>query len=201
MMRKAEMLFLQTNELSNAIKLAERTYILQSKIQDPNYWAVLAQLFVFRGDIPAAESIFVQRFSSIKWVDAFYRTLIYSTSHECSKAEAYLDTVLNAAFDNLKIFVLYPTAECHFDVRQFDRAMVLLSQLQKFYSNNAGYRALYYPRSFYLLGKIYEKKGDKKLAVENFEKFLNLWKDADKNLPELIDAKSRLTKLKGIASK
>ncbi len=57
-----------------------------------------------------------------------------------------------------------------------------------------------YPQGFYLLGKIYEKKGDSELAITNYEKFLDLWKDADKDLPDLIDAKERLAKLKSISS-
>ncbi|MBI3005486.1 MAG: protein kinase, partial [Ignavibacteriales bacterium] len=161
-MAKAIMLILQRNDVKGAVKLAERTYSL-SGIEDPNYWGQLAQLHVFRGDIPAAENIFVKRFSSIKWVDAFFRTIIYSTNHECSKAEAYLDTVLNAAFDNLKIFVLYPTAWCLFEAGQMDKAIGLLKQIPKLYSNNSGHRAVFYPKSLYSLGKIYEKKGDKKL--------------------------------------
>ncbi len=55
------------------------------------------------------------------------------------------------------------------------------------------------PRGFYLLGKIYEKKGDQKLAIENYERFLDLWKEADEDLPDLMDAKARLAKLKGVA--
>ena len=49
--------------------------------------------------------------------------------------------------------------------------------------------------SFLLLGKIYEKKGDTQLAIENYEKLLDLWKDADEDLPDLIEAKTRLAKL------
>ncbi|MBI3006071.1 MAG: tetratricopeptide repeat-containing protein [Ignavibacteriales bacterium] len=82
-----------------------------------------------------------------------------------------------------------------------DKAIGLLKQIPKLYSNNSGHRAVFYPKSLYSLGKIYEKKGDKKLAMENYEKFLTLWKEADKDLPELIDAKARLAKLKGIALK
>ena len=62
-------------------------------------------------------------------------------------------------------------------------------------------RAIYFPKSFYLLGKIYEKKGDNQLAIQNYEKFLDLWKDADKDLPDLIDAKKRLAKLKEMSNK
>ena len=58
-----------------------------------------------------------------------------------------------------------------------------------------------YPKSFNLLGKIYEKKGDTQLAIQNYEKFLDLWKDADEDLPDLIDAKKRLAKLKEMSNK
>jgi serine/threonine protein kinase/tetratricopeptide (TPR) repeat protein len=203
MMHKALMLVLQKNDLKSAITLAERTYSLQPKIQDVNYWAFLAELYVYRHDVPSAENIFMKRFSTIHWVDPFYRTLIYSTNHECTNAEAYLDTVLseNRGFKYLNVFLLFPAALCQFEAGQFDKALAHLALLQETLSNIGGWRSLYYPKSFFLMGKIYDKKGDKKLTVANFEKFLNLWKDADKDLPELIDAKARLAKLKGVASK
>ena len=53
-----------------------------------------------------------------------------------------------------------------------------------------------YVKSFYMLGKIYEQKGDKANAIENYEKFLDLWKDADPGFPEVEDAKKRLAGLK-----
>ena len=199
---KAVMLYLQKNDLGDAIRLAERTYGLQPIIQDDPYWAMLGVLHVYRRDVPRAENIFVKRWPTINWVGAFYRTLISTTNQECSKAAVSLDTVLSRpGYDFWKIFVLYPTAECQFESGQSDKAVALLSRLQDLRDNTLGWRSFYYPRGFYMLGKIYEKKGDKKLAVENFEKFLSLWKDADKDLPELNDAKSRLAKLKEIASK
>jgi tetratricopeptide (TPR) repeat protein/TolB-like protein len=54
-----------------------------------------------------------------------------------------------------------------------------------------------YAKSFYLLGKIAEQKGDKNTAIVKFQKFLSLWKDADPGLPEVDDAKKRLARLKG----
>jgi serine/threonine protein kinase/Tfp pilus assembly protein PilF len=49
-----------------------------------------------------------------------------------------------------------------------------------------------FARSFYNLGRIYEKQGQRDKAIENFRKFLDLWKDADPGLPEVEDAKRRL---------
>jgi serine/threonine protein kinase/Tfp pilus assembly protein PilF len=53
-----------------------------------------------------------------------------------------------------------------------------------------------YARSFYHLGQIYEKLDDKVKARENYQKFLDLWKDADPGLADLADARSRLSALR-----
>ena len=49
-----------------------------------------------------------------------------------------------------------------------------------------------YAGSFYWLGKIAEKEGKKAEAAESYRKFLDLWKDADPGLSEVVDAKKRL---------
>ena len=54
-----------------------------------------------------------------------------------------------------------------------------------------------YAKSFYMLGKIYEKKEMIRDARENYEKFLELWKDAGPGIPEVTDAKKRLASLQG----
>jgi tetratricopeptide (TPR) repeat protein len=51
-------------------------------------------------------------------------------------------------------------------------------------------------KSFYMLGKIYEQQGDTAKAIEHYEKFLTLWKDADPGIAEVKDAKKRLAGLK-----
>ena len=75
--------------------------------------------------------------------------------------------------------------------------MASLQKLQSLRNDQYGYWAMFYPKSFYLLVRIYESKGKKKLAMQNYEKLLELWKEADEDLPELIDAKARLERLRG----
>jgi tetratricopeptide (TPR) repeat protein len=53
-----------------------------------------------------------------------------------------------------------------------------------------------YVTSFYMLGKIYEQKGWKGKAIEHYEKFLDLWKDADPGIAEIEDAKKRVAGLR-----
>jgi tetratricopeptide (TPR) repeat protein len=56
-------------------------------------------------------------------------------------------------------------------------------------------RRLVHPKYYYRLAELYERKGMKSKAIEHYEKFLNLWKDADSDIPEVIEAKKRLSQL------
>jgi serine/threonine protein kinase/tetratricopeptide (TPR) repeat protein len=53
-----------------------------------------------------------------------------------------------------------------------------------------------YAKAFYMLGKIHERQGDTAKAVDHYEKFLTLWKDADPGIAEVEDARKRLVGLK-----
>jgi serine/threonine protein kinase/lipopolysaccharide biosynthesis regulator YciM len=53
-----------------------------------------------------------------------------------------------------------------------------------------------YAKSFYMLGRISEQKGWTGKAIENYEKFLDLWKNADPGIAEVEDAKKKLEGLK-----
>jgi len=51
------------------------------------------------------------------------------------------------------------------------------------------------PIYHYRLAKLYEEKGWQEKAIKKYKLFLEIWKNADKDSPELIDAKQRLAKL------
>jgi serine/threonine protein kinase/tetratricopeptide (TPR) repeat protein len=52
----------------------------------------------------------------------------------------------------------------------------------------------------YQLGRIYEQKGQPEKAVEYYQRFLNIWKEADEDLIPLQEAKDRLAALKRSSS-
>jgi tetratricopeptide (TPR) repeat protein len=56
-------------------------------------------------------------------------------------------------------------------------------------------------KAHYWLGVAHEQQGQKNQAIKEYEKFLDIWKDADFRSPELSDAKARLAKLKRVAAR
>jgi serine/threonine protein kinase/tetratricopeptide (TPR) repeat protein len=57
-------------------------------------------------------------------------------------------------------------------------------------------RGLIHPLYRYELAKLYEKKRQKDKAIEQYEKFLTLWKNADADRSEPKDARARLMRLR-----
>jgi tetratricopeptide (TPR) repeat protein len=53
-----------------------------------------------------------------------------------------------------------------------------------------------YAKSFYMLGRIYEQQGEAEGAIENYDRFLELWKDADPCQEEVEDARARVAALR-----
>jgi len=56
-------------------------------------------------------------------------------------------------------------------------------------------RRFVHPKYFYRVAKLYEQKEDRVKAITNYQKFLDLWKDADPGMSEVEDAKKQLASL------
>jgi len=79
---------------------------------------------------------------------------------------------------------------------ELDKAVMEYEQLITFDPNSKD-RRLIHPKYHYRLAKLYEQKGWEAKAIEHYEKFLDLWKDADPGIAELEDARERLAGLLG----
>ena len=99
------------------------------------------------------------------------------------------------------ILYLYSTVLAYYGEGDLEKAQKdcekILSPMS--YPYGIGYPGYFdlYAKSYYMLGKIYEKKGWPGKAIEHYQKFLDLWKDADPDLPEVADARERVARLKG----
>ena len=93
------------------------------------------------------------------------------------------------------VLFMEPLALAYYSSGDLDKAR---EEYEKITSLSTG-RTMYgniYAHSFYMLGKIYEEQDDAAKAIENYEKFLSLWKDADPGIAEVEDARNRLAGLK-----
>jgi tetratricopeptide (TPR) repeat protein len=79
---------------------------------------------------------------------------------------------------------------------ELDKAIAKYEELITFDPNSSD-RRIVHPKYHYELAKLYEEKGLFAKAIGQYELFLDLWKEADRGLAELEDAKQRLASLKG----
>jgi len=91
-------------------------------------------------------------------------------------------------------FFMEPLAFALYESGSLDKAREQYDKITQLTSGRLYYGDIY-ARSFCMLGKIAEQQGDKVRARENYQKFLDLWKDADPGLPEVEDARKRLAGL------
>ena len=91
-------------------------------------------------------------------------------------------------------YIVEPLALAYFEKGDWERAKEEYESIGMMTYGRKNHGDIYV-KSFYMLGKVYEKLGKKKQARKNYERFLELWKNADLGLPEVEDAKSRLALL------
>ncbi|HKZ02976.1 MAG TPA: tetratricopeptide repeat protein [Pyrinomonadaceae bacterium] len=73
----------------------------------------------------------------------------------------------------------------YLELGQLDQA---IAEFERILSLNPNY-----PLAHYHLAQAYERKGQAEKARELFERFLQVWKDADADVPEIVTARNRLT--------
>jgi tetratricopeptide (TPR) repeat protein len=88
-------------------------------------------------------------------------------------------------------------ARAYYAAGDLDNAIAEYKRLTTF-NPDSKERFLIDPKYHYQLARLYEKKGWGGLAMQEYERFLEIWQDADEDLLELLDAKTRLAELQTI---
>jgi tetratricopeptide (TPR) repeat protein len=91
--------------------------------------------------------------------------------------------------------------ECHtlgrayLQNRNLDKAVAILEKAASRYDDSHMNNPLESVTCHYYLGMAYEKSGWMEKAIEQYRTFLDIWKDADSGIKEVVDARARLARL------
>ncbi len=169
---------IRAGNLTEAVKKMNEVSGLIQELTHPKkeiyrYWTAIleAEVLLAKGDISAA----IQKFRTAEipnpfYIGWWYRFDYYLPIHRDGLARAY-----EASGDT-------------------DAAIQEYTRLLTFRSDSKE-RFLILPIYHYRLGVLYEQSGRKDLAIREIEIFLKHWANADKDIPELIDARERLMNL------
>jgi len=183
-----------------ALEEVEKAALLQDHITGLGYWGSLSYANVIQGNYEKAGRIAGERMSAVKWFNPLIQFLIYSEKDEPARAVSVSGQLLESCPARVRIMIRYYLAMNQLELDRLDDAIGTLQDLQVTVGGDTNW-ALFHPRSFYILGRVYEKKGEFGLARDNYGTFLEIWVDADEDLPDLIDARERLSNLEGLAAK
>jgi tetratricopeptide (TPR) repeat protein len=87
-------------------------------------------------------------------------------------------------------------AEAYLDV---DRRGEAVGVLEREISSYGPFDPILAVKAHYFLGLAYEKSGWREKAIQQYQEFLEIWKDADPGIAEVGDARTRLARLKSVA--
>ena len=87
-------------------------------------------------------------------------------------------------------------ARAYLDAGRHGEAVSLLENVLNRYDEARAIRPIWSVRCHYYLGLAYERSGWNRKAIEQYEQFLEIWKQADPVLVEVKDARERLERLK-----
>jgi len=96
--------------------------------------------------------------------------------------------------DNHALFI-EPLALAYYNTGDMEKAREEYEKITNLTTGRLYYGDIY-AKSYFMLGKIYEQQGNTTKAIEHYEKFLSLWKDADPGIAEVEEARRRLAGLK-----
>jgi tetratricopeptide (TPR) repeat protein len=165
--------YLEQNNIEKALALAEESKrILEGQRHEPNilrYWFVLGQIEMKRKNYSKAIDLFTRA------IDLLGPQRDWNTGH------AWIFFNLASTY--------YKNGNLKEAQREYEKILTLTTGRMRWGD--------LYAKSYYHLGKIHEELRNRSKAIDHYEQFLDLWKDADPGLPEVEDARKQLARLKG----
>ncbi len=177
------------------ISIFDETFPQRNRTQVAFAKNFLAAMAALAGDEQKAISVLNE---SPNGFDPVISPIVASFFGRCEESAPLVERLVNIPSMPvfMKLWNLYHLAECYYENGEYDLAEKTVRASLAIYSPTTfPHRAVCYPKGILLLGKIHEARGEISEARTNFEKFLTMWKNADPDLPDLLEARDRLLKL------
>jgi len=131
-----------------------------------------------------------------QWMEPGYRGLLFEKLAIQGQIESALVTFEALPIKQNEMELHYNSAgKLYIEKGDFKKALRCADDMQIMGSSNFAF-SFTFPRSHYIRGMAYDAMGNAEKAKESYDALLDLWKNADSTIPELIDTKKRLAKLK-----
>ena len=125
-----------------------------------------------------------------------YWLIVGNIELEKGNLEASIASLEKAAKGGAAIGRNFPLAKAYLQAGRLDESVAEFEKVLMRYDEYRASSAVHNVKTYYLLGLAYEKSGWNKKAIEKYEEFLDIWKNADPGIKEVEDARERLKKLK-----
>jgi len=196
-------IYKQKKDLNRALKESEMSMKIyrEDYPDDINYErADYAVLLAENKDFEKAEEVAGVLKKDIKEKDqtqiGSYWWAIGSIEWARGNFEASIGSFEKAAQGSQNFGILYLLARAYLEAGRLGEAVGEFEKALSRYDVSRYSYAIWAVKAYYLLGLAYEKSGWNKKAIEKYEEFLDIWKDADPEIEEVEDAKERLKKLR-----
>jgi len=156
-----------------------------------------AQIFAVNGDSATVRSI-IEQWKSVSGrgldptnLERHLAGALAFSAGNWESAIANLERACEEWYDSYSAFLL---AQAYIQTGKSGLAIQLLQKALAFPDKAQQSKTCFYQaKMYYHLGRAYEQSGDIAQARTNFERFLELWRDADTGLPEVEQARERLS--------
>ncbi|UCF78864.1 MAG: tetratricopeptide repeat protein, partial [Candidatus Eiseniibacteriota bacterium] len=170
-------------------------------VRQGRYDSARAKLAEMRSLLPRIDPAVAER--EVCYYDLLHAEILLAEGSHQQAAEAFGDDWPLAGTLNYRLMAPYNVpfvkdvrARAYLAQGKLDEAVAEYERLTTFRAGSGDLR-LIHPMYHYRLAKLYEEKGWFRKAAERYEKFLEIWKHADADRPEVQDARSKLRALTG----
>jgi tetratricopeptide (TPR) repeat protein len=173
--------------------------LLKIEGMEPWWFFLYGKIMIRDGKIQSAEKILNEISGRINEGNKADQSAFNALKGEIELAKANYAEALDLIESAVKLrgdgYILESLANYYYKTGDLDKAIPKYEEIISL-KNSLGWEAQeYWIQAHYNLGKIFEEQGNREQAIKYFQDFINIWKDADKDIPSLMDAKSRLAKL------